>query len=153
MKKQTKKPNEIVMTIPMKQNLELTGSLMAAVIAESMDFSDDQVDEMKIAVIEGCLNAFEHSGSRDHKVNLRFIMKEGELQIIIQDHGKGGEAKDFQSDRIAFQSGKLKKRGWGLTLISELMDGVRIYSGSRGTTLIMVKKTQNGMEESRNADA
>ena len=65
--------NEITLTAPNKPEIELLISDIASSIAESIDLSPAQIDEIKLAVIEACLNSFEHSKSSDKSVTVRFF--------------------------------------------------------------------------------
>ncbi|HVR30523.1 MAG TPA: ATP-binding protein [Thermoanaerobaculia bacterium] len=131
---------EVVVTFPMAPEMELLACEKASAIARSMGMSQDKIDEVKMAVIEACLNALEHSQAQPRQVQVTFSVlgrKEPEaLQITVRDSGVGfapsnrGAAKE----RVA-----LSKRGWGLQIIEGLMDEVRIESGAGGTTVVMCK--------------
>ena len=82
-------PQEVELIIPMLQDMELTATQTACSIAQHMKFDEDRIDEVKMALIEAIINAFEHSQSDDKKVRIRFVIGEENLTVIIQDHGKG----------------------------------------------------------------
>jgi len=94
------------------------------------------VDRIKMAIIEACINAFEHSASPTGKVRLRYRLSPGRLELFVQDDGKG-----FQAGRPAGES--KKNRGWGLKLIRELVDEVDISTGQDGTVVRMVKHLES----------
>jgi len=134
---------EIFVTVPMIMDMELAVSKTAEALARFMNFSPDQADEMKHAVIEACINAIEHSSSPDRKIYLTFKLFSGRMEIRVTDHGQGfnPSAVEKPDIRKKMVSGS-RKRGWGLTLMKNLMDDVRIESGVPGTTIIMIKKVQ-----------
>jgi anti-sigma regulatory factor (Ser/Thr protein kinase) len=114
-----------------------------------MEMSPDRIDEVRMAVVEACVNAFEHSKSRDRKVNLTFsVLGDGEepreLRIVIEDAGVGFSPEDVEEPRIEEKIKAERKRGWGLKIIRSLMDSVEIRSGSNGTTLVMSKLRDSG---------
>jgi serine/threonine-protein kinase RsbW len=132
-------PHEVELIIPMMQDMELTATQTACSIAQHMKFDEDRIDEVKMALIEAIINAFEHSNSPDKKVRIRFVIGEENLTVIIQDHGKGFELEKITRPEIDKKIHDTYKRGWGLMLIENLMDTVYIESNTNGTTLVMSK--------------
>ena len=114
-----------------------TGSLLA----EANGFDEKCMEEIQLAIIETCINAFEHSKSNDQRVRIKFIIKDNELELKITDRGVG-----FQLDADELppegesQSRELRKRGWGLELIRNMMDNLYVESNKTETTITMVKK-------------
>lgn len=137
---ETRSPvNEIELTIPMLPDMEITATQTATSIAQYMKFDADRIDEVKMALIEAIINAFEHSKSRDGKVRIKFLIGDENLTVIIQDHGKGFEIRQIEKPEIDKKIHAEYKRGWGLMLIENLMDNVYIESSEHGTTLVMSK--------------
>ena len=134
---------EVTLTLPMVSDMEIAASKTAAELAESMVMSDDKVDEVRMAVVEACINAFEHSDAEDRKVyvNLAVIgtAEPQELQITIRDTGVGFQVDQLVEPRIEEKLKAESKRGWGLKIIDGLMDEVRIDSDVHGTTVVMRK--------------
>lgn len=131
--------NEVELTIPMLPDMEITATQTACSIAEYLKFDPDRIDEVKMALIEAIINAFEHSKSEDRKVRIRFVLAEDTLTVVIQDHGKGFQMETVQKPDINYKLRSDYKRGWGLMLIENLMDTVYIESSEHGTTLVMSK--------------
>ena len=92
-----------------------------------------------MALIEACINAFEHSDS-NKQIEIHFRIKGGELEIQVTDKGKGFDESKVKIPKIEEKIGSEYKRGWGLQLIKELMDTVEFESSSEGTTVTMTKK-------------
>lgn len=135
-----KSVKEVDLVIPMLHNIETAATKTAAEIAKYMEFDADKIDELNQALIEACINAFEHSKSRDNKLYIKFVMQTDELTVIIKDNGTGFDSSKVDANPTI--SKKLKsdyKRGWGIMLIKNLMDKVEIDSDSSGTTLKMTK--------------
>jgi serine/threonine-protein kinase RsbW len=101
-------------------------------VAAYASLDKDTVDRIKMALIEACINAFEHSGAESGKVRLRYILSPDRIELFVQDEGKG-----FRGGRGGEES--KRNRGWGLKLIRELVDDVEIETGDRGTVVRMVK--------------
>lgn len=131
--------NEVELTIPILQDMELTATQTATSVAQYMNFDADRIDEVKMALIEAIINAFEHSKSRDGKVRIKFLIGDDNLTVIIQDHGRGFELQEVEMPEIQQKLRAEYKRGWGLMLIENLMDNVYIESNEHGTTLVMSK--------------
>ena len=137
---------EVMITLRMAPEMEIEACEKASAVAESMEMSPDKIDEVKMAVIEACLNACEHSNAERREVEMVFAVlgrKEPEsLQITVSD---GGVGFDTGSGGRTYDTGSqgeakvLHKRGWGLQIIEGLMDDVVIESGARGTKVVMVK--------------
>lgn len=137
--KQTVKEVELV--IPMLPNLELAAAETASAVAELMEFDEEKIDEMKMALIEACINSFEHSKSRDKKVYIKIWMKEDELWLEITDHGIGFNPDEIEIPNLDKKlAGDPKKRGWGLEIMRGLMDKVEVHTGEEGTTIVMMKR-------------
>lgn len=123
--------------------MEMTASKTATALAESMGMSPDKIDEVRMAVVEACINAFEHSQAKDGRVYITFeVLGEGEtqrLQITVEDTGVGFAPGEVEAPRIEDKLKAARKRGWGLQIIKGLMDEVEIDSGDHGTTVVMRK--------------
>ena len=131
---------EVVVTFPMAPEMELLACEKASAVARSMGMSQDKIDEVKLAVIEACLNALEHSQAQPRQFQVIFTVLGREqpeaLQITVRDSGVGfaPAGRGAAKEKVA-----LSKRGWGLQIIEGLMDEVHIESGASGTTVVMCK--------------
>ncbi len=131
------KPN-VDLTIPMMPDMELTAITVAESLGVFIGLSTEKIDEVKMALIEACINAFEHSKSSDRRINLNFQISDGGMVISISDGGQGFDLQEAL-ERIEEKRNKGEKRGWGLTLMSELMDEVEVDSSEEGTLVKMTK--------------
>ncbi|MBC7475583.1 MAG: ATP-binding protein [Candidatus Sericytochromatia bacterium] len=132
--------NEVDLVIPMLPDIEVAATKTAAAVAEYMKFDSDKIDELNQALIEACINSFEHSKSLDKKLYIKFIINDNELTVVIKDKGSGFDTGSINENPDI--KDKLKsdyKRGWGLMLMKNLMDSVEIDSNEYGTTLTMTK--------------
>lgn len=134
---------EVSLTVPMQPDMEIAASKTATAMAEFMQMGPDKMDELRMAVVEACINAFEHSGAADRKVHIHFaILGDGEpekLQVTVEDHGSGFVPSAVEEPNIAQKLKANRKRGWGLKIIKGLMDEVEIVSGENGTKIVMSK--------------
>jgi serine/threonine-protein kinase RsbW len=134
---------EVTLTLPMVADMEIAASKTATAMAEFMQMSPDRIDEVRMAVVEACINAFEHSRSSDRKVYMTFeVLGEREpesLRITVRDTGVGFAPTEIEEPTIHGKLRSARKRGWGLKIIRGLMDAVEIHSGDDGTTVVMSK--------------
>ncbi len=134
---------EVVLTLPMEPDIEIEASRTATAVAESMEMGADKIDEIRMAVVEACINAFEHSHSDEGQVHLIFeVIGEEEpqsLRITVKDRGIGFKPDEIEVPTIEDKLKAVRKRGWGLKIIRGLMDEVQILSGADGTALVMLK--------------
>jgi serine/threonine-protein kinase RsbW len=126
-------PVEYELVLPMKADSEVVAARVAEEVAAFAAVDADTVDRIKMAIIEACINAFEHSASESGKVRLRYLLSPDKIELFVQDDGKG-----FRAGKTAEES--KKNRGWGLKLIRELVDDVEIATGPDGTVVRMVKR-------------
>ena len=134
---------QVRLTLPMIPNMELTASKTACAMGEQIGLSADKIDEVQMAVVEACINAFEHSSSQDREVRVLLQVLEADdaptgLQIVIQDHGVGFTVEQRHRGSRDRPEGP-QKRGFGLMIIDGLMDDVDIRSSAEGTTVVMRK--------------
>lgn len=134
--------DEVSLTIPMDHDMELVAAKTGSVLAELNHFNEEQIEEIQYAIIETCINAFEHSQSEDRKVYIMYIRRADELECKITDHGVGFTPEDQHNSISQRQEvhSDMRKRGWGLEITKTLMDEFDIESGENGTTVSFIKK-------------
>lgn len=137
---QSKAEKEIKVSIPMLPDMELAVSRLASTLAESIDLDADKIDEIRMALIEACLNAFEHSRSKDQMVHVRFRVKPEELEITVKDYGVGFDPDRIEEADINRAIHSEDKRGWGFKIMRTLMDKVEVSSHPGGTQIKMIKR-------------
>lgn len=134
---------EVSFFLPMEPEMEIAASQEATAFAAAMGMSADRIDEIRMAVVEACINAMEHSRASDQLVHLRLAalgkQHPERLEITIRDQGVGFRPESIEDPSMDSKIHDPRKRGWGLKIIRGLMDDVAITSDARGTTLVMVK--------------
>ena len=109
------KGTEVDLKIPMVPDMELAAAKTAEAMAEYAHFSDDEIEEIKMAIIETCINAFEHSESMDRNVYISFHVDKKKMVVEIMDKGKGFVKKDVETPDIAKKIHAEYKRTIALT--------------------------------------
>ena len=136
----SQKASRVDLNIPMVQEMELAASQTAAALAQFAGLEERQTDEVRVALIEACLNAFEHSRSKDGRVRIEFDIEEHTFTVRILDTGKGFDPEAARQDVEDRRARGESRRGWGLRIIEELMDDVSIDSSEKGTAITMSKR-------------
>lgn len=134
---------EVTMTLPMLPDMEIAASNTVQAMARFMEMPPDKIDEVRLAVVEACVNAFEHSRADDRRVHIQFaVLGEGEpeqLRVTISDSGVGFVPDRVAEPKIEDKINSKHKRGWGLKIMRTLMDHVEIRSNDDGTVIVMTK--------------
>ena len=132
----------VELKLPVIPDIELTATKTAEVISKHMDLSEEKTGEISMAIIESCINAFEHSKTKE--IYTHFIVSDEKLTVKVIDKGQGFDKSKVEIPNIENKLNKdARKRGWGLQLVAELMDTVEYDSDESGTTVTMTKKKDN----------
>jgi len=129
--------NRIHLNIPSDLLFERVVRASAAELGTTMGFSDERIEDLKLAVSEAVTNAIEHgSNGGRNSVEVIFALDHDKLEVDIIDRGSGVEA--FNAERRVVEEDNLDSgmlRGFGMYLISELVDQYEVQSTSEGTSL------------------
>ena len=109
-----------------------------------------RLEQLKTAVSEAAMNAIEHGneGRAELPVEVSVRAAAGELVVAITDHGGGREIPEAEEpDLEAKLEGLQKPRGWGLFLIQNMVDDVRVSSDESTHTIELVMRLEGGGDE------
>ena len=107
-------------------NERLAIEKVSAAIAP-LGLDEARLERLKTAVGETVMNAIEHGNENDDSldVGIRVIADTGRLVVRVTDHGGDKEIPEAATPDIeAKLAGEQTPRGWGLFLISEMVDEV-----------------------------
>jgi serine/threonine-protein kinase RsbW len=95
----------------------------AVTVATEMGFTQDRIEDLKTALAEACINAIEHGNKFDEnkKFAVTLAVDENTLQVVVHDEGNGIDQEKIPKKRVT-ENGFPKRRGYGVFLISRLMD-------------------------------
>ncbi|MEK6532222.1 MAG: ATP-binding protein [Deltaproteobacteria bacterium] len=132
---------EFEVILPSASKAELVAARAAEEIGTEMGFDEHAIGQIKSALVEACINAFEHSKTRLGRVFLRFIASNDRLTIHVQNQGTD---LDRLSGKGAVEEASgpetmPHRRGWGIELMRGLMDEVRLENIRNGAKIVMVK--------------
>lgn len=131
---------EVVLHLPVVPNMELVAAKAVETLGRAMGMHQTRVEAASVAMVEACLNAMEHGGG-PIVVRLRGENHASKpcLLIEVEDRGQGFDPERAPQNSPSRVLGCASKRGWGLTLIRELMDEVQIESAP-GRTVVAMRK-------------
>ncbi len=130
----------VLINIPSNPIFERIVRASADELGQAVGFAPERIEDLKLAVSEAVNNAIDHGNQRaDGKlVEVTFLLEQDRLEIRVRDQGSGVEAVDFSPHVVReenLDSGM--HRGFGLYLISALVDDCEVSSTAQGTTLIL----------------
>jgi serine phosphatase RsbU (regulator of sigma subunit)/anti-sigma regulatory factor (Ser/Thr protein kinase) len=106
-----------------------------------------RLEQLKTAVAEAAMNAIEHGneGRAELPVDVAVRASDTELVVAITDRGGGREIPEAEEpDLEAKLEGLQKPRGWGLFLIQNMVDDVRVSSNESTHTIELVIRLEGG---------
>ena len=138
----------IELNIPCMSDYVSVVRLAVSGVATRMNFSIEEIENIKIAVSEACTNAIQYAFDepKNERVYITFNLNKETLEIIVKDNGKGFNVNDIVNDPIENRNledidENIPRLGLGITFIKSLMDETEITSNSEnGTTVKMIKK-------------
>ena len=132
------------LTLPTKSDYAGVVRLMLSGICARMDYSMDDIENIKLAVSEAYSNVIKHAFKQKpaSDVTVTFCMLADGLKICIHDQGDGfdvnGKKTEYDFDNLDDPSVGM---GVGLTFIESIMDEMNIDSTiGTGTVVTMFKK-------------
>ncbi len=120
-------------TISMDGDTEMVAAREMEDLARRNGVPQKAINQVKTALVEACINAAEHSLSPDRKIDLRFAVGNGRIEVAVTNRGLR------LADSQAVAEDENARRGWGLKLMRSLMDDVRIEPTDDGTRIVMAK--------------
>jgi serine/threonine-protein kinase RsbW len=132
--------DRVELNIPSNPVFERVVRASAAEVGNAFGFSAERVEDLKLAISEAVNNAIDHGnrGEASKLVAVVFEIDGEKLEIRISDEGPGTEKLDTARrvvDEQSLESGHL--RGFGMYLISELVDDLEVSSSHKGTVLTL----------------
>lgn len=127
--------DNVSISLPSNYKYISIARLSASVVANSIGFDIEQIEDIKVAVGEACNNAILHSES-DDLFDLNFIVEKDKLSIEVTDNGKGFNLMEYEAPDLENPVGN----GLGIFIMKSLMDDVKIDAiVGKGTKITMIK--------------
>lgn len=130
----------IVVNIPSNPIFERVVRASADELGQVVGLAPERVEDLKLAVSEAVNNAIDHGNQREATklVEVLFMLDNTKIEVRISDHGHGLEQPDFS--RRIIEEQQLENgmhRGFGLYLMSALVDDYEVLSSQQGTILTL----------------
>ncbi len=109
--------------------------------ASSLGFSDDDIEELKLAVDEACTNVINHAYAGNDKGTVELTVKKDteKFTIIIRDKGRTFEMERYREPDLRKSVSNRRGGGYGVFIMRNLMDDVH-YHRSGGTNEVHLVK-------------
>ncbi|MFN2389438.1 MAG: SpoIIE family protein phosphatase [Actinomycetota bacterium] len=107
----------------------------------ALDLSGARLERLKTAVAEATMNAIEHGNNNDadKPVGIRVVTRHEDLAVEITDLGGTRDIPEAETPDIeAKLAGLQSPRGWGLFLIKNMVDDMRVRSDEATHTVELV---------------
>jgi anti-sigma regulatory factor (Ser/Thr protein kinase) len=129
-------------TVPSEPGNEREVMERVAAVVAGLAISEERLSRLKTAVSEATMNAIEHGNQNrsDLLVEIRVFASEQALVVRITDQGAGGavpgevEAPDLEAKLRGEQS----PRGWGLFLIKNMVDDMKVFEDDEHHTVDLI---------------
>ena len=105
-------------------------------IASRTDLTQEQTDDLKLALGEACSNAVKFS-RENSVIRVVYAIKPGSVEIQVQNRGETFSREKWRPVRPSTE--RLSEGGIGMYLIEQLTDELSIQSRRGVTTVRMVK--------------
>tara|TARA_Y100001935_G_C17310962_1_gene516171 strand:+ start:7113 stop:7589 length:477 start_codon:yes stop_codon:yes gene_type:complete len=140
-------PENVEFSIPCMSDYVGVVRLAVSGLATRMNFSIEEIEDIKIAVSEACTNSVQYAFDQpeNERVFISFNLFKDKLEIIVKDNGKGFELSNLERTPIEERNlddidENVPRLGLGITFIKSLMDETNITSEpGKGTTIQMAK--------------
>lgn len=136
-------PAKIEIRIPSQSEYVGVVRLAVSGIANRMNFSVEDIEDIKIAVSEACANAvrYAYPSNKIGYIDITCIPDKEQLEIVIKDSGIGFDLKNPHKPKKSKEQEGSSNLGLGLVFMQSLMDKVNMSSlPNKGTTVHLVKK-------------
>jgi serine/threonine-protein kinase RsbW len=126
----------VELRIPSKAEWVAVARLAVAAVANRLNFSIEDIEDVKLAVAEACTNCIQHAHGSD-QIEITCETEPEALTVRVRDYGRGTRPETISSRRVD----EPRVGGLGVFLIRSLMDSVEYdVHPDRGTNLVMTKK-------------
>ena len=131
--------NRAHLSIPGKSSNVGLARITAATFASELEFTLNELEEIKVAVSEAVTNCIIHAYPLEEgTIDINFEIQDNKLIIIVKDTGIG--IKDIEAVLEPSYSTREDHMGLGLAFIDSFMDNFEIESQvNEGTVVKMIK--------------
>ncbi len=137
---------EVNLSIPCLSEFVGIIRLMVSGIATRMNFTVEEIEDIKIAVSEACTNCVQYAyppEKTDGRIEIVCKIIDNKLVIMIRDFGKGFNLSAVEKNKKENVNPNKFGLGLGITFMKSLMDEVDFTTiPEQGTTVTLIKSTK-----------
>jgi serine/threonine-protein kinase RsbW len=112
--------------------------LWVASIARRHGFSDVEARDLSLALSEACANAHFHAyqGRTDGRIDLQVEAAAEKIRLIVRDYGSSFDLQAYRAPELSTAA----EGGYGVYLMTKLMDRIEYTNTGVGTCVVMDKR-------------
>lgn len=129
----------VELRLPPRAGMELVAARTIEEMASAGNYPREAVEQMKMATLEGCMNAIERSRNQEKEIRVRLVSMDDKFSVVIENEGDIFDPQSVKEPVLEEKKHDAYKRGWGLKLIEKFMDRVVFEPYDLGTRLRMEK--------------
>ena len=133
--------------LPSEVGREREAMQRVAAAVEPLGLPRPRLEKLKTAVAEATMNAIEHGNHSRAEIPVRISAAVEGLRLVVRIRDEGGDQPIpiTETPEIAAKlAGEQSPRGWGLFLIQQMVDSVRVTSDGRYHTAELVLHLEEG---------
>ncbi len=141
---------DLVFSIPSVPGNERQASERVAEAVAPLELAPKRLERLKTAVAEAVMNAIEHGNESNAELLVEIGVRSGDGAVAVRITDRGGakpideaEAPDLEAKLEGLQ----KPRGWGLFLIENMVDDVRVETDGNDHTIELVMRLEEGGDD------
>ena len=113
--------------------------LTVATFASELEFTLNEIEEIKVAVSEAVTNSIIHGyPDKEDKIDIKMEIEDKKIKIVVTDYGVG--IPDIDAVLQPSYSTKEQHMGLGLAFIDSFMDDFNLESEVNGGTVVTMLK-------------
>ena len=129
-------------TVPSEPGNERIAMNKIAEGVQSLNLPQAMLENLKTAVSEATMNAMEHGNKYDPELPVSIELVASDTAIAVRITDQGGDQPIVETeapDIVAKLAGEQSPRGWGLFLIKNLVDEMRVsHDGTHHTVELVL---------------
>lgn len=135
------KVTRLNLRIPSQTEKLIMAREFVADAAKGFGFTEDEINNIALAVDEACTNIIKHAYSyaADKEIDIVVSMKKPEFEILIEDQGKHFNPSQVPLPNMKEYMSHYKRGGLGMYLMKKLMDKVEYSIHPKKNVVRLIK--------------
>jgi serine phosphatase RsbU (regulator of sigma subunit)/anti-sigma regulatory factor (Ser/Thr protein kinase) len=141
---------DLTFSIPSVPGNERLASERVAELIAPLDLAPARLEKLKTAVAEAVMNAIEHGNESNAELLVEIGVRSGDGAVAVRITDSGGAKPVLEAETPDIEAkleGLQKPRGWGLFLIQNMVDDVRVETEGDNHSIELVMRLEGGDDE------